>query len=714
LVRAFTDLSLPLLRRPAAPPAAAPERAAPAPEASPGPDVEPPYRPGLARRFLRRLVRVVGRTISLVVRWALAVGLAGAAVAGVVTVGFHTLGHIAAHSATFTKVHPITFEPLAERSVVYANDGSVLATLHAEEDRVPVRLDQVPYHVVRAVLDAEDDRFFEHGPVDSRSLLRAMVSNIQAGGVEEGGSTITQQLVKIELLTSKRDLNRKLKEAVLAVELQKQYTKQQILERYLNSVYFGNGAYGIQAAAQHYFGVDTGDLTLGQGILLAGLIRYPGGADPFSNPGAARDRRDVVADRMASLGHISPEAAEAVKAEPLPTPPPPPPPESSDYFAEHVKQELLEAPWLGDTPQERYQMVFKGGLSIYTTLDPHAQQLAQDSVDSLLPDDPRGFTAALVSLEPGTGAVRALVGGPNFDTTKFNLVTDGDGRQVGSSFKMFTLMAALEQGIVPRDVISGAYPCPIPNPGSLDDPWTPTNAEGEAAGTLSLTEATVDSVNCAFARLIKLVGPDKVVDVAHRMGITNPLDPILSLTLGTEPVTPLQMASAYSTLAADGVHHEPYFIDHVTGRDGTVLWSHQDNATRAVSVQNARVVTQVLTQVVNRGTGTAAAIPGRVVAGKTGSTDENTDGWFVGFTPQLTTAVWMGAPEARVPMYNVGIFPKVYGGTYPAMIFGRYMSQVLAGAPPVPFAPPDPAPLNRPPNALSIQEGRSVTATRRR
>jgi penicillin-binding protein 1A len=279
---------------------------------------------------------------------------------------------------------------------------------------------------------------------------------------------------------------------------------------------------------------------------------------------------------------------------------------------------------------------------------------------------------------------------------------------------MFTLMAALEQGIVPRDVISGAYPCPIPNPGSLDDPWTPTNAEGEAAGTLSLTEATVDSVNCAFARLIKLVGPDKVVDVAHRMGITNPLDPILSLTLGTEPVTPLQMASAYSTLAADGVHHEPYFIDHVTGRDGTVLWSHQDNATRAVSVQNARVVTQVLTQVVNRGTGTAAAIPGRVVAGKTGSTDENTDGWFVGFTPQLTTAVWMGAPEARVPMYNVGIFPKVYGGTYPAMIFGRYMSQVLAGAPPVPFAPPDPAPLNRPPNALSIQEGRSVTATRRR
>jgi penicillin-binding protein 1A len=361
-------------------------------------------------------------------------------------------------------------------------------------------------------------------------------------------------------------------------------------------------------------------------------------------------------------------------------------------------------------------MVFKGGLSIYTTLDPRAQQLAQDSVDSILPDDPRGFTAALVSVEPQTGAVRALVGGPNFDTTKFNLVTDGDGRQVGSSFKMFTLMAALEQGILPIDTISGAYPCPIPNPGSLDDPWTPTNAEGEAAGILSLTEATVDSVNCAYARLIKLVGPDKVVDVAHRMGITNHLDPILSLTLGTEPVTPLQMASAYSTLAADGVHHDPYFIDKVTGRDGTVLFNHVDKSARAVSVQNARVVTQVLTQVVQRGTGTAAAVAGRQVAGKTGSTDDNTDGWFVGFTPQLTTAVWMGAPEARVPMYNVGIFPKVFGGTYPAMIFGKYMTAVLVGSPPVPFPAPGPATPNRPPNALSIQEAplptrRGATAT---
>jgi penicillin-binding protein 1A len=203
-----------------------------------------------------------------------------------------------------------------------------------------------------------------------------------------------------------------------------------------------------------------------------------------------------------------------------------------------------------------------------------------------------------------------------------------------------------------------------------------------------------------------------VVDVAHRMGITNPLGPHLSLTLGTEPVTPLQMASAYSTLAADGIHHEPYFIERVNGRDGTLLWSHVDKAARAVSSQNVRVVNQVLTQVVQRGTGTAAAIPGRQVAGKTGSTDENTDAWFVGVTPQLATAVWMGAPEGRVPMYNVGIFPKVFGGTYPAMIFRAYMANVLSGAPPLGFPAPAPPTPNRPANTLTIQEAPPTTVRR--
>jgi len=646
------------------------------------------------------LLRAIGVTVWTIVRWVAMVAVSGAVAGAAVVVVFTAVRHVAANGAEAGPTRPITLEPLASRSLVYARDGSVLAELHGEEYRVPVRLEQVPPHVVRAVLDAEDERFFEHGPLDMRSVLRATVTNVDAGSVSEGGSTITQQLVKLELLSPKKDLNRKLKEAVLAVQFEKQFTKAQILDRYLNRVYFGNGAYGVQAAAQRYFGVDVGQLTLPQAVLLAGLIRYPGGADPFSDPQSARNRRDVVAERMRFLGHITDEEAAQVRAEPLPAPRPDPPPRSSDYFAERVKQELLASEWLGGTPEERYRALFEGGLSVHTTLDPRAQQLAQQAVDSLLPNDPRGFTAAMVSVEPATGAVRSLVGGSNFDQVKFNLVTDGDGRQVGSAFKMFTLMAAMESGMSPHDSISGSEPCPIANPGS--EVWSPRNVEGGSAGTLTLTSATTSSVNCAYARLIKLVGPEKVVDVARRMGITKPLAPYLSITLGSEPVTPLEMASAYATLAADGMRRAPYFVEKVEAPDGAVRFAHVDQPQRAVSPENARIVTDILTQTVNQGTGRAAILPGRQVAGKTGSTDENADAWFVGYTPQLSTAVWMGAPQARVSMYGVGAFPRVYGGTYPAMMFSAFMGPALEGQPAPGFpAPPPPA---REPTTLDVPE----------
>ena len=621
-----------------------------------------------------RLARALLWAMGMVLRWVAAVASGGAFLATTIVLLALTLRQ-APHLVTTTPAPEITFAPMAMRSVVYARDGTVLAVFHGDEDRVPVPIDQVPPHVVGAVLDAEDERFFEHGALDVRSIVRAAVTNVGAGRVVEGGSTITQQLAKIELLDSAKDLDRKLKEAAVALQLEKQLTKTQILDRYLNRVYFGNGAYGLQAAAERYFSTNVQQLTLAQGVLLAGLIRHPGGTDPFTDPTAARERRDVVADRMHFLGHITAEQAAEVKAEPLPTRPPDPPPRSSDYFAEHVKQELLMAGWLGDTPEDRFKALFEGGLSIHTTLDPRAQQLAQGSIDAIVPGDPRGFTASLVSVEPATGAVRALVGGPNFDQSKFNLATDGDGRQVGSAFKMFTLMAAVESGILPSAPISGAHPCPIENPGG--PVWSPANVEGQAGGALTLGEATVHSVNCAYARLIKLVGPEKVVDVARRMGITKPLGAHLSLTLGSEPVTPVQMAAAYATLANGGVRHDPYFVDSVVGRHGEVLHRHPDKPEQAVSAENARVVADVLSQVVSRGTATAAAIPNRPVAGKTGSTDENADAWFVGFTPELSTAVWMGAPQARVSMYNVGAFPRVYGGTYPARIFGEYMRGVL-------------------------------------
>ena len=677
MVDTFHDLTRPLTR-PRTPSARRAE-----------PSRTPPFRP--SRR--PPTGRPVGKAARLLATWGAVITATGLTLSGLVFVGARTLDRMAGHAVDAGQAKPITLAPLAKRSVVYASDGSVLTTLHAEEDRVQFKLADVPSHVIRAVLDAEDDRFYEHGAIDARAIMRAFVSNVEAGGVSEGGSTITQQLVKLELLTSQRDVNRKLKEAVLAVRMQEQFTKDQILERYLNAVYFGNGAYGLEAAAQLYYGIDVGQLNLPQGVLLAGLIRYPGGADPFANPQAAKDRRDAVADRMKNLGHITEAEANQVKADPLPTAPPPREAQPSDYFAEHVKQELLNAPWLGDTVQERYQRIFKGGMHIHTTLDSHAQELAQQAVTKILPDDPRGFTAALVSVEPGTGAVRALVGGPNFDQDKFNLVTDGDGRQVGSAFKMITLMAAVESGVQPADLIDGSYPCPIANPGSTDDPWTPTNVEGEGGGMMTVTSATINSVNCAYARLIKLVGPQKVVDVAHRLGITNNIGPYLSITLGSEPVTPLQMATAYATIANDGVRNDPFFIDWVDTPDGGMLWKHNPTPTRAVTAQNARTVNSILTQVVSFGTGAAAALPGRPVGGKTGSADSNADAWFLGYTPQMATAVWMGAPEGRVPMYNVGAFPRVYGGTYPAMIWRAYMAPLLSTMPVVPF--PEPAPSDR-------------------
>jgi penicillin-binding protein 1A len=609
----------------------------------------------------------------------------GVAAAAALVIG---LGRVVFTSGVVETGDVLDLQPLAARSVVYARDGSVLDVWHAEEDRVPITLDRVPPHVIRAVLDAEDDRFFDHGAIDVRALARALVVNVESGGVSEGGSTITQQLVKVTLLNARQDVNRKIQEAALAFRLEERMSKNQILERYLNAVYFGNGAYGLQAAAERYFGTDVEHLTLPQATLLASVIRDPVGADPFRHQRAALDRRNVVADRMHDLGHTTDAQRAEVKAQPLPAPPPEPPARATDYFTEHVKQLLLDDPRLGATKQERTFAVFKGGLAIHTTLDPLDQQKAEDSVAANLPDSGGQFNAAVVSVDPATGAVRALVGGPDFSQSKFNLATDGPGRQPGSAFKAFTLMAALEKGYSPKDTILGSSPCSIPNPGGTPDPWTPSNVEGEAGGVLSLTDATVHSINCAYARLVKIVGPDAVVDVAKRMGVSNPLAPNLSITLGTDTVTPLQMASAYATLAADGEHHDPYFIDRVDDRQGKLLFRNSPKAERAVSVDNARIETQVLSQVVQRGTGTAAGFPNWGVAGKTGTSENYGNAWFVGYTPALATAVWMGSPDGDVPMRNVGGI-RVFGGTYPARIWHDYMAAALADTAPAQFPEPE-------------------------
>lgn len=627
--------------------------------------------------------------MRVIVRFFVAILIAGAGLAVGVVLLAGPVSRLATSSTGGTEGDPLTFQPLAARSVVYARDGSVLATFHEEENRVPVPLDKVPAHVQRAVLDAEDDRYFEHGAIDLRALTRAMVVNVESGGINEGGSTITQQLIKITLLNSKQKASRKVKEAALAIRLESTMTKQQILERYLNAVYLGNHAYGLEAGAETYFNKHVDELDTGEAILLASLIRDPVGADPWKEPDAALRRRDAVIDRMYVLGHLSAEEVGGLKARPLPTPPPAEPVRGSDYFTERVKQALLDDPRLGQTPRERFEAVFKGGLTIRTTLDPYMQQQAEQAVTDIVPDTGGEFRAALVSVEPTTGAVRALVGGADFPTAQFDLATQG-GRQPGSSFKVFTLMAALESGFTPNDTVLGSAPCAIPDPGSVEGAWMPDNVEGGASGVLSITDATVSSVNCAYARLVKLVGPDKVVDVAKRMGITSPLEPYLSITLGAQDVTPLDMASAYGTLAADGERRAPHFVDQVDDREGNVLVKADTAGTRVFDAQLARTATQTLTQVVQRGTGRAAAVPDWTVAGKTGSSDLNQNAWFVGYTPTLSTAVWMGSPSGYVSMTNVGGI-TVYGGTYPARVFQQFMAAALATGPVVEFPPPDPS-----------------------
>jgi len=652
----------------------------------------------------RTAARAAGKGSRVIVQLAVTVGVAGAVLALLGALLFNQAKAFFTAGEAGSDVAKIELAPLAQRSVLYAADGTLLQYLHGEEDRVPVSLDKVPQHVVTAVLDAEDERYFEHGPLDLRSMMRALVSNLEAGEISEGGSTITQQLVKTALLNPKQDLNRKLQEASLAIRLERQMSKEQILERYLNTVYFGNGAYGLQAAAERYYQTDVDKLTLGQAILLAGLIRNPVYADPYNNPEDARGRRDVIIDRMARLNHITPEQVVELKAEPLPQPVPQEDFDSKNYFTRHVVDQLLNDPkYLGGTDSERNRLVFRGGLNITTTLVPGVQAMAEQSITDTLPAERGEFNAALVSVEPASGAVRAAVSGLDFADHKIDMIT-GRGRQTGSSFKMLTLMAALEAGHIPGDTILGSAPCVIPDPKSVEGKWDPKNVEGQAGGVLTLTDATVSSVNCAYARLIKLVTPEKVVEVSRRMGIKNAdLQPFLSLTLGSVDVTPLEMATAYATLANDGEYHEPYFIDRIEDRDGNVLYKSTTKGERAVSVQNARTALQILTQVVSRGTGTAAQVPRWQVAGKTGSTDNEADAWFVGVTPRLASAVWMGAPAGYgTPMRNVGPYPIVYGGTYPAQIYGAFMRQFLAGQQVIDFAAPDRVPNQRAPRFLQV------------
>ena len=589
---------------------------------------------------------------------------------------------------------PVTFVQQPQTSQVLAADGTVLAELHGEQDRREVSLDEVSDDLVKAVVAIEDRRFFVHAGVDGPAIVRAALKDVSSGAVEEGGSTLTQQYVKNTMTGADRTLKRKLKEAVLAYELEQRYSKQQILERYLNTVYFGRGAYGVDAAAQRYFGVDAGHLSLVEAAQLAGMIASPSRFDPFDHPDAAAARRGQVLDALVDTGQLTTAQADAARGADLPLSTA----QDTDhvrapYFVDEVKRRLQHDPdgrfaVLGSDVDARADRLFTGGLKIVTTLDPSAQSAAEHAVGSVLTDqaDP---SAALVATDPTTGAVRALVGGRDFygddPHAQFNLATQGR-RQPGSSFKPVVLATALSRGVSLDRMFPGGDCVAFPQiPG-----WEQgvCNYAHIAYPSMTLRQATVDSVNTVYARLSVEVGPSAIVDEAHTLGFTDVNDPVYSIALGSEEVSPLEMAGGYGTFANGGTYHAPYLIARIEAPDGTVLYRHDDTGTKALDPAVAYLVTQALQDVVARGTGVRAQID-RPQAGKTGTSQDSADAWFVGYTPDLVASVWVGFPSGRIPMVPPRTRALVEGGRWPAEIWHAFATQALAGSPKVDFQAPD-------------------------
>jgi membrane peptidoglycan carboxypeptidase len=620
--------------------------------------------------------------------------------------------------------------PLAQRTTIYAANGSRLGFL-ADENRVVVPISQIPKVVRDAVVAIEDDRFYEHKGIDLRGIARAAVEDLRSGKIEQGGSTLTQQYVKLIVINdTSQTLDRKIREAAYAVQLEKQLTKDQILEAYLNAAYFGEGAYGIATAAQHYFnGKPLSKLTLTEAASLAATIKSPEVYKP-TRPKANLPRLQIVLDRMQQLGFASPAAVTKAKKAKLhvkvvTTK------VQRPYFFEYVRLQLLNDPAydkvLGKagSPQ-RAKAVRQGGLKVYTTLEPARQQQAESAVrQQLLAPSRRtsgagkdgqlsgaGIDGALASLDPKTGQIVAMVSGRDYKKSQVNLATisnasigwaGGHGFQSGSSFKMFFDVAAQEQGIPVSKTFDAKTTYTSQNPrckNSDGTQWEPHNAGDGEAGTFNMYGATQHSVNTWFAQLVdKDVAPQQGADVAHRMGITNVGDQrygnwnVCSLVLGTASVGVLDMASAFGTLANQGVHCTPFSIARIVGPNGKTLVSRKPNCSQVIDRGIANQTVDILRTVVTGGTGTAAAVPGHPVAGKTGTTNDNASAFFNGFTPQLATSVWVGF---HTPTPMPGLSPSgggVFGGTYPAMIFRQYMEAALLGQPVENFpAPPHPRP----------------------
>jgi penicillin-binding protein 1A len=647
------------------------------------------------------------KALTFTLKLVLTIALGAAALTGAL-VALGPASRPLEHATTPIGRLDVTINAPPARSLVYDRNGNIMASF-ATQDRSPVKLKDVPPVLINAVLSIEDRKFYEHHGVDWAGTTRALFKNVDAGGISQGGSTITQQLVKnVFGVNRKRDLKEKAREAILAIKLEQQISKTQILEDYLNLVYLGNGAYGVQAAVERYFpGTPLAKVNLAQAALLAGLIQAPSALDPIKHPGAAARRRSEVLDAMVANHKTTAAAALLAKFVPLPTKVSFPHPAVQDYYTDEVKNVLLNddptvpgdpAEALGANQQTRANALYRGGLKIYTAYDPTLQFEATTAMNEELPKSP--FTASLVVIDNADGGVRAIANGRTFAQMQFDPATEGPGRQAGSSFKVFTLAAALSRGYTANDTVSTGPLRWRLNQGTGSDSYYDIGGRGDDCGgdTITLTRAISRSDNCAFIRTELSLGPGNfgsdgakaVIQMATAMGInTSNFLPVVTTTLGTNGVHPLEMAQAYSVFPNDGVLRRGTFVTKIVDRTGKTIYQAPTAGTRVLDANVARTEISMLKHVLKDGTASSTLSTfDRIAAGKTGTTDHNQDAWFVGFTPQYTAAVWMGNPDGEIPMTNVGGI-TVFGATYPAKIWRAFMESANAPLPNLDFAPPD-------------------------
>jgi penicillin-binding protein 1A len=603
-----------------------------------------------------------------------------AAAAGAAVIGAAVAPTLIKTQCDLSSLKPIS---LGTNSFVAARDNSLLGTIPAKRNRQQLTLAQISPWLPRATVAIEDRRFWHHGALDYAGIARAALADLESGRSEQGASTLTQQLARnLYIGKPSRTLGRKLTEACLALRLADKLPKRSILARYLNVVYYGNQAYGVGAAAQTYFSVRASQLNVLQAALIAGLPQAPTAYDPFRDPDAALARRNEVLDAMLKNHVLKTPAWHWARRQPLHLRP------GSlyktihePYFFGYVDQQLVS--------HFGQQLVESGGLRVRTTIDPHLQRLAQQTIAAHLPRkiDP---ASALVAIDPRNGKVRAMaVYVPSGERLQFNLATQGH-RQAGSAFKPFTLASVLEHGTSLYSYFNGPSQLTIPDVRCEDgyhQPWDVHNNADESEGTMNLIDATANSVNTIFAQLVTQVGPDAVVRMAHRLGITSNLKPFCSITLGTQAVSPLEMTAAYATFADRGLRHDPQAVESVRTANGDVVPYDQGKPHMALSRDIADQVTYALEAVTQKGTGTAAGI-GRPIAGKTGTAENYVDAWFCGYVPQLTTCVWIGYPHREESMSYVEGYAPVYGGTIPALIWHDFMNGALASTPVENFATP--------------------------